>query len=261
MRRALLRGAILTPLSLAVFAPRVATATSIVAVRTPDAVSISVDSEVHLSRGQGTRTLCKLYRFGNLYFAISGIDHDNRRGFSPKDIVAGNFAESDSFSSAIERIKRAAKLSLQVELERLKVEDKENFAYAVKSRELFGMVFAEMRDGVPNLGGFTLHYPPHSKAKLSLSDSQDTCPGSCRTGSQVLFLGYQDAAKQSLKEYVKSGKSMSADSVSRALVEAQLEATPADVGPPVITLKLDSNGATFTANEQGCPIEVLASSK
>jgi Arc/MetJ-type ribon-helix-helix transcriptional regulator len=258
MRRALLGRVLLAPLSLAILAPHTATATSIVAVRSPDAVSISVDSEAHLSKGQGTRTLCKLYRFGNLYFAIAGMDHDYERGFNPKDIVAKDFVESGPFSSSIERIKHAVRLSLQSELERLRVEDKDNFAYAVKSRDLFSMVFAEVRAGVPTMGSFSLHYVARPKRKLSLTESQVTCPGNCLTGSQVLFLGYQDAARLSLKEYIKDGRSLAPDSISRALVEAEVKATPAEVGPPVVTLKLDTKGATLVENDPGCPVDILA---
>jgi hypothetical protein len=221
-----------------------------VAVRTPQAVSISADSKAHYSGG-ATGNVCKIYRAGRLYFAIAGLDHDQRRGFYPARTVAASFEESATFSHAVEKVKQLLKGQMKAELKSLKTNDKSEYAYAVKSGEPLSLVFAEVRDGIPYLGGFGFKV---SGANSKLTDTQIVCPGDCPDGEYLLHLGASGALVERIQNYKRSGQTASEDELTRLLVQSEIEVAPTDVGPPIVTLHLDVNGATWVSNDSGCPI-------
>jgi hypothetical protein len=234
--------------------PRMALGTSIVAIKMGGSISISADSKQTFRIGP-PRTSCKIYRMGKLYFTIAGLVGDDRRGFHPEEIVAANFTESNTLPEAVKKVEIAMEGAFLGELERLKAESAPNFAFETKSgTALFDMVFAEVREGVPQLAEFSLSYSANRVPPVVATELP--CPDHC-----LLLLGSKDNAIEFISTHRLQARTLSPDALSRILVEAEVKGNPAEVGLPVVTMRLESTGAVWLANDLGCPINVPEASR
>jgi hypothetical protein len=85
---------------LAVVLPVLASATSIVGIRTSEVVVIAADSEGSFEGATTTkRQVCKIHPAGNLYFAVGGLVKDPPRGFDVEEIVGALAANSASIAA------------------------------------------------------------------------------------------------------------------------------------------------------------------
>jgi len=226
-------------------------ATTIIGVRTPDYFMIAADSKARYRGTPGPEKVCKIYQTGRLYFAIAGLEHDTQRGFYPKNIIAGNFIESDAFGDSVNRIERAITSALLTELSRLKSEDPEAYQFTLKEGDdALTILLAEIRHGTPYVAGRGFQYVQVTAPQVKVS--RITCPGDCPNGVELFFLGKQAEAKQFVHDH--PGENFDPIVRAKKLVEVETQSWPEDVGLPVVVLRVDSNGPVWVANDSGCPV-------
>ena len=173
-------------LLVACFIPAGAFATTIIAVRTAEFAIIAADSKATYLGQMGLPTVCKIYNDGQLYFAVAGLDHDARRNFYVKNIVAQSFSPAVNFDDQVARIETAVSQSLLTELDHMQREDPGAYAFAMhSSREVVSIVLAEYRDSVPYLAarGFESIANPVRAIKID----RVTCPGDCSDGRELVL--------------------------------------------------------------------------
>jgi Proteasome subunit len=233
-------------------------ATTLVGIRGRDGFVIAADSKVtYKGNGiNGPATACKIYRSGSLYFAIAGMAYDRNRGFFPAKIVADSFSTSRSFASNIESMERALSDSLILEMKKLNTENHDEFERIQRDGgEVFTVLAAVMVGDTPQMAGRGFMYVDEATPGIEIH--RKSCPGDCPGGEYVFFGGQQQAARQTTNELFKSpGRGLGAVEFARKLVEAEIQASPEDVGPPVTILAVDKNGAAMVPNDNGCPIVV-----
>jgi hypothetical protein len=196
--------------------PKMAVGTSIVAIKLGGAISISTDSKQVFPSGHW-KTACKIYRFGNLYFAADGIVDDAGRGFHYQEIVAANFTESDDFLKAVKRVENAMTGAFQVEMEHMRAESEADFGFETKSGAArLEIIFAEVREGVPQLAEFSLPYSTGTVPPLI--PTEIPCPDHCS-----ITLGYHEHVNAFLSTHQDQVRSMDQDALSRVLVENEIE--------------------------------------
>jgi len=232
-------------------------ATTVVSVRANDGFIIAVDSKVtyvgHGNGNKGPAVVCKIFQLGPLYFTFAGLANDRNRGFFPEKIMANNFSAADSFAHNIERIDRAVSDSLKAEMRRLQTEDPDGFAFNNKpGADTLSIIAGEMVNGSPYMSGRGFQYV--TKA-ATVAISRLNCPGDCLDGVEFFLAGSAKVTKNNLVEFLNNGK-IAHDLVteSRKLVEAEIRASPDEVGPPITILKVDKNGASWISNDVGCPV-------
>lgn len=236
-------------LLLALGTPKMAVGTSIVAIKLGGPISISTDSKQVFPSGHW-KTSCKIYRFGNLYFAADGIVDDAGRGFHYQEIVAANFTESDDFLKAVKSVENAMAGAFQVEMERMRGESEADFRFETKSGAArLEIIFAEVREGVPQLAEFSLPYSTNTVPPLI--PTEIPCPDHCS-----ITMGHNEHVNEFLSTHQDQLRSMDQDALSRVLVENEIEKNPAEVGPPIVTMRLESTGVVWVANDMGCPIVI-----
>ena len=234
-------------------------ATTVVGIRVPGGFIIAADSKVTYRgpESRGPAILCKIYQSGPLYFAIAGMAFDRNRGFFPEKIVADNFSATDSLVRNMERIERAISDSLKVEMKRLKTEDPSAFAYNQRPGvDVLSIIAGEMVVGLPQMSGRGFMYADETTS-VSITHAPD-CPGEdCPNGIRFFFAGHSDAAINTLNEFSHDGGTVRTPVAdARKMVEAEIQASPEDVGPPITILQVDKNGPTWISNDSGCPIVV-----
>jgi hypothetical protein len=234
-----------------------AVATTLIGLRTPDGFIIAVDSKATY-RGTGIKgspTVCKIFQLGSLYFAVAGLAEDRSRKFSPERIVANNVSFADSLTHNMDMLERAFSDSLESEMEGLKAEDPDNFAFNQKPGVYTLSIMAgEMVRGSPQMSARGFMYHARSP-KITISRLD--CPGEdCSTGTKFFFAGEADIAMNMAKDFFRSTTPRDPVADARGMIEAEIQAVPENVGPPITILRVDKNGASWPSNDSGCPIVV-----
>jgi hypothetical protein len=238
-------------LAVFLFFPTLALATSIVAVRTPRSFIIAADSKATYRGAPGPPTVCKIYRTGKLYFAISGLDYDKGRNFFPAQIVAAKFSEAGTFARAVARVETAIKSALLDDLSAMKATDPQTFRFTVKDRDVTSILFAEFRAGLPRMASREFQYADSPQPHLTVN--RITCPGDCPRGNQYFFLGEQAEATRFVRDHRR--ESLDPRATAESLVRLEAKSHPDDVGPPIVLLRVDRRGPQWLANSD-CPIVV-----
>jgi hypothetical protein len=244
-------------LTIALLIPTVALATSIVAVRTPRSFIIAADSKPTYRGTPGPPTVCKIYRTGKLYFAISGLDYDKGRNFFPAQIIAAKFSDALTFDHSVARVENAINAALVEELSALKATDPQAFRFTIKNRDVTSILLAEFRGGIPRIAGREFQYVHAPTPRLRVN--RITCPGDCSRGNQYFFLGEQTEASQFVKDHRRDV--LNPRAVPEQLVKLEAQSHPDDVGPPIAVLRVDKNGPAWLANDSACPIVVNPAKK
>jgi hypothetical protein len=244
-RRWVLLAILLSPMS--------ALATTIVVVRTAGFIVIAADSKATWRGTPGAPAVCKIYRSGDFYFAIGGLDHDGARGFYVKDLVADGAKSASLFEDRVARAQQEISPRFLVRMNRLRAEDFDSFKIEMTDPgPQLSVAFAQMENGVPLFAvrGFEYFDGPPARVELS----RDDCPGTdCPSGRQIEYMGKRKA----IETYSASHDVWNMDPavLARKFVELEIQDEPAVVGPPIAILRLDSSGATWISNGCGCPIE------
>lgn len=249
-RSGLTKDARLLAFAFFLFVPSLALATSIVAVRTPRSIIIAADSKPTYRGTPGPPTVCKIYRTGRLYFAISGLDYDEARHFFPAQIVASNFSDAVPFNRAVARVESAVKAALLAELDTLKSSDPQTFRFTIKGHDVTSILLAEVRNGIPRLAAREFQYADSPSPHLKVN--RITCPGNCPPGNEYVFLGDQAEASQFVKEHRR--EALNPLALPESLVSLEAKSHPSDVGPPIVVLRLSSRGARWISNDSACPV-------
>jgi hypothetical protein len=231
-------------------------ATTLIGVTSHDSFIIAVDSKATFKSKttKKAENVCKIFQSGPLYFAIANLAQDPAHSYFPEKIVANNYSTSDSFAQNVDKIELALSDALKVEMDRLKTENPKDFLYDPKPDEMTQIIIVgEMVHGTPQMFGFGLKYLNES---TPISVSRLSCPGDCITLPYYFFAGETDVAKKTLHDFFDKPPVPDPVTVTRKLIEVEIEASPDSVGPPITILKVDKNGPTWISNDSGCPIVV-----
>jgi hypothetical protein len=215
-----------------------ASATTIVAIWTPDRLVISGDSLLNMNwtgaNGQprhGTSTGCKIHQFGSNYISAAGNYHIQSVGF-------------DVWESAV----RACGSFMNVEAcaAKFKTELSRGLSHAVGTHDVhLTVIIAGRQNGAPALEHLTFVGSPGERLKISSE--------SFRKGRQTygrVILGDRDAIDRYERGAVTSNGSI--QDMALSLVKIEARAAPQEVGGPVSTLTIDRTGERWT-NPGCCP--------
>jgi hypothetical protein len=230
-------------------------ATTLIGIRGKDGFVIAADSKVtYKGHGvNGPATACKIFRSGNLYFALAGMANDPARGFFPSKIVANSFLNSVSFESSINRLEADMSSALKVEMRRLQVEDPELFLESqTGGGDVFTIIAARMVGDVPHMAGRGFKYLDLATPDIEIR--RQSCPGDCPGEVHVMFAGEQKTARKLTEDLMKSGKSANPAEFARKLVELEILEAPEKVGPPINVLRVDTKEAAIEPSNGACPI-------
>jgi hypothetical protein len=229
-------------------------ATSIIATRSPSGFMIATDSKV-VYRGagiKGTETVCKVYRSGDLYFAVAGMPADRNRNYYPTKLVGQNYKEIDSFEANITRIEQSISTAIIDEMRKLRTETPDQFMQN-QDGETLEIVFARIANGVPELAGRGFKYVDGDNPRVEIA--RMTCPGDCPNGTYVVFAGHQQEMRKITNFVFEHPEApITPAEFGQMAIEAEINASKDEVGPPVTILIVTTQGVDWTSNKVGCPV-------
>jgi hypothetical protein len=228
-------------------------ATEIIVIRTPEVIVIAADSKPTWAGKPGPANVCKIYRSGDLYVAVGGLDHDQTRNFYIKDLISAKDSSLEHFASQVRRLEEKITPRFLEEMKRLKAEDSTTYnLISSEGGKQLSLAFAKVQDGIPYFAIRGFSYPdiPDPKVEVAYVD----CPGrDCPQGVLVEYMG-KHAAIDSFTATHGGGNFNPVD-LARKLVELEVQEDPEHIGPPIDILRLDATGPQWIANESNCPID------
>ena len=227
-------------------------ATSAIALRSRYRVVLAADSRAVYGAGRNA-TECKLFELGSAYATVSGLAHYGNQ-YRATDAVRDAYSRPGTFS---ERLAATAS-SLQRRVAKL-------LAYLARNNpsqyrllmqqsdtrsDLVALAVAENVAGKPMLGIVELRRTNNSNGLVALTA---ICPGNCRQGDGLFYLGYWDQIRPYVANSGQPRSVGSAASIDR-LIRLEINAHPNDVGAPINILELNGSGARWLQNGGNCSL-------
>jgi hypothetical protein len=232
-------------------------ATSIVAIRSPDSVAIAADSMLTIRHGADkdtTRSECKIFHSGNIFFSFAGFYKDPGRGFDIVAIVSDALGQGVSFGVAADKAAVVVVDAMKDEVRRIRTEAPALYVkyFEAKTGPLLQILFAAYEDGVPRVAVYDIKKTAGPTADIALGYDRNTCPGNCNVKDTV---AYFLTDMRPIEEYMKREKlkSMPPEKTPRFLVDLVINARTPDTGPPVDVLRIDGKGAAWVEHKAECP--------
>ena len=136
------------------------------------------------------------------------------------------------------------------ELSELQSKDVELYKWALSKPYVTAIFLAEFRDGSPHLSTRAFKFGPGNNPSIEVTayDHYDE-----------IGLSYSVQAKDRDQEYrMMLGTIPDKLQATRQIIEREIADFPQDVGPPIISVVLDKDGAHWTPPDADCP-EIHAS--
>ncbi len=227
-------------------------ATSAIALRSRYRVVLAADSRAVYGADRNA-TECKLFQVGSAYATVSGLAHYGSR-YRAVDAVRDAYARPGTFR---ERVAGAA-FSLQHRVEDLLAYLAHNNASQYRlvmqqnntKSDIVALAIAESVAGQPMLGVVELRRASNGS---NLVAQTAICPGNCRQGDGLFYLGYWDQIRPYVANSGQPRSVGSAASIDR-LIRLEINAHPNDVGTPINILELNGSGARWLQNGGNCSL-------
>ncbi len=233
-----------------------ASATSVVCIRSPDAVIFAADSMLAVRGADNPgkpRKECKIIQAGRLFFSMTGFVMDPARRYDAARIVAEATKGTADFAGATAAIAAAVKAGLKDEVIELRAEAPDLYDRFIKGQSrTLRVLLAGYEEGTPRTVLLGFSQTVSQSGELAVGVEQEACPGECDPkGLTMLVLG----DRRPVDVYLKSGKAdwRSPEKAAEILVEQVIAAHTPDVGPPVDVLRIDKEGARWIEKKAECP--------
>ena len=225
---------------------KIATATAIVIIVTPQFILLGTDSKRQLLDAnaivRSEQQVCKIQNVGNYCFAIARYTSSQATHFSEEKIITRHLQEATRYTKAIQRIKAELKAKLAAEVKYQQQQRPEAFAQIMHAKEaLLEVVVLSMQHGTPQME--IIGFEAGAANNITVGSYTVRCPGDCpRDNQQLFFMG----SYEGMEQYLAKGQPQTepAELVKKLILE-QAKATPTSVGAPVNMVKYSANGVEW----------------
>jgi hypothetical protein len=219
-------------------------ATTIVVVRTPTHFVVAADSL--WSSDDKPMFLCKMRRFGHIFFVASTTDID---GAQLMNFAMEAMKASKTVAEAARRLgQRSDEIAKRTVGNELQSSIDKCWGGSCAEAMFFGI-----ENGVPTLVVVNFVQGGNSRKALKFVPNYEiTCPGMCPAAPFLLFaLGQHDEIDNIKRKDPKFVERYSDQEVARILVEIEEKAAPEIVGGPIDVLTLDTEGPHWSLVKGG----------
>ena len=228
-----------------------APATTAIVLRSRYRVVLAADSRAQYGAGRNA-TECKLFEYRNVYVTVSGLAHYGV-GYRSTDAIRDGYGRPGTFQDHLQAtaywLQRRTQ-DLLAYLQRNNPAEYRRLTQSDDRADFVALALAEVVAGQPMLGVIELQRignGPRLSARTSI------CPGNCRQGDGLFYLGYWDQIKPYVDNAGQQRNVGSAASLDR-LIRLEINAHPAEVGAPINILELGESGPRWLQNGGNCSL-------
>ena len=227
-------------------------ATTAVVLRSRYRIVLAADSRAVYGPNRNA-TECKLFEAQDVYATVSGLAHYGR-SYRVTDTIRDGFAGAGTFESHVSSTAVTLKRRVEKLLANLQASDPTEYRILMQrssyTSDLVQLAVAQMVRSQPMLGIIELR---RNAVGNGLTAKTTICPGSCRQGPELFYLGYWER----IKPYVATSSGPrnvdSAASIDR-LIRLEIAAHPDEVSTPINILELSGSGARWLQNGGNCSL-------
>jgi hypothetical protein len=180
-----------------------ATATTVVAYRTTQAIVLGADSKMSAMSG-ATKSVCKIgVSSDNIAWGSSGLGTSGE--YNLYDIVNTAMAKEGDIIQRIAGVETALSAKLIDVLNRIRITKPYEFKERLEGRPAAESVFVGFQDGVAHLHVRQLIAQSDSLGRVSLRPTQIDCPDRCGSGEVAAAFGHITAAQRELSSVPNFG--------------------------------------------------------
>jgi hypothetical protein len=227
-------------------------ATTAIALRSRRRVVLAADSRAVYGANRNAGE-CKLFQHRDVYATVSGLAHYGTN-YRSTDAIRDGFARPGSFQSHVSATAYSLQRKAQNLLAALQRDNPDEYQRLMQrtggQSDFIALAVAEMVGGQPMLGVIELrrlNQQPDLALKITI------CPGNCRQGEGIFYLGYWEQIKPYVANSGEERSVGSAASIDR-LIRLEIKAHPAEVGAPINILELGGSGARWLQNGGNCSL-------
>ena len=225
--------------------------TSIVAVRTPNAIFIGSDSKMIDGDGGDAGRVCKILGYKGIYFGIARIWSSPAQGFSVASVATDALNSNSNLESKVTHFEKLLVHPLERLLISLRAADAARFQRELDGRSAIDTLFVGFEGGYPVLLFRSFVVRNRTSRGVTLRIKREECSRDCSEALAYVALGQHEVIDEALAENPDFWKIGFAEAI-RKLINLEISAKPNFVGPPISILTIDKNGPRWI--EQGaCP--------
>ncbi len=239
---------LLAALLLLAAAPRL-DATAVLVFRSPERIVVASDSanivrDATTGQDVGTKPDCKFRRGGSWWVASGGITEI--RQLDVRAEFARAIAPAETIADVVTAMRRVWASGLRATVE--------SFAAAQPYRDgqpIIAIFATGLDHGVPSVAIFGVDFLQRSP--LVLSAYATVCPGSGCPDGRLFYLTSRTGASVRLLNTLPRPPWLAAQdaSAARRVIQAEIDAAPGYVVPPIDVLMIDALGARWVGREAG----------
>jgi hypothetical protein len=231
-----------------------ANGTAILLVWTPKEIVVAADSLSSDADGKDTGSVCKIGKFGDAYFAISGYAKNDRTGYNAFAILEVASGQSGGLTDKITAFESSAKAMYEKALSELRKTNYDGFRRVVEAP--LAVSFFGVERGLLVLHNREFVINPPADNQVSATIVRRNCPGiDCPDEEATLIVtGDPEIQLKFAREnpHFWLGSLVNA---TRKFVQMHIDAKVPGVGPPIDIFRITENGAEWICQKPDCDKE------
>ena len=239
-----MRGTALAGAILLAFAAH-ASATTVVAARTPTTLVLGADSLTHTLDEDKYWSVCKINVSNGVFWAAAGATANPAMNYSLNALVDKAMAGSSSLDARTAAFEAALIPQLAEVANAIRMENPSWYERHAEGLALTRVLFGAFENGASRLRlrEFVTKANP-SADRVDVSVTRTDCPGPSCANSRIFFLGQYEFASKVAGDLLTAPTTGLAEGVRRS-IEAEIAHNPDHVGPPVSIVEITKDGANW----------------
>ena len=225
-----------------------ASATTLIAIWSPQRLLIGADSRVITNIPNVLGNACKIEQTGSTYYAFNGLVADKTAGYNIESLAREAVQGTGDLSAHMHHFLDLAREPLARAVAAVKHDSPDQYQYLQHNHPLLQAIFADTKPKPPTLGvaGFSLS--PDGKlvdVTKIIAQSDDGL------GLRIVYAGQQDQLKKYLHDHRDWPNGDQADLI-RHLIQSEIDGGHGEVGGPIDILSIGQKGAEWVQRKPGC---------
>jgi len=224
--------------------------TTIIAIRLNDTIIIGADSKAH--NFKKSWNVCKIYKYKNFYYAVSGISSDTIYNFDLEVIINKNVDANREIFLTLDSLNYALCDSLINYLKRIKFNRPYVYNEFITKYRGIKIIFAIISYQIPFLVGAE-YYVEYDSTMMNyyIKYKNTFCPGDSKASSNIMIIGQHKAIDGYLEDHPGFWEKNPVEAIN-FLIKLEIKSNPDKVGKPIDIIQITKNNYKWIQCKPEC---------